>query len=416
MARASGTPSDGFRADAAGTRPDRARGQVTGWPAVALVAVAFGVAMLGTTLPTPLYPLYEQLFGFGGLMTTVVFAVYAAGVIAGLLLFGHWSDQVGRRRMLAAGLALSAVSALVFVLHPAVGWLLVGRVISGLSAGIFTGTATATIVDLAPDPKRAGLVAAAVNMGGLGAGPLLAGAVSQYLPLPLVMPFVVQAALVVLALLALVFVPEPVRPVDRPQLRPQRVQVPAEMRGVFIRAGIAGFAGFAVLGLFTAVSPSFLGELLGEHNRALIGGVVFVLFLASTAGQTLSPRLGGQRALITGCGGLIAGMVLVGSSLPARSLGLLLTGAVIAGLGQGLSFRAGLGSVTAAGPAARRGEITSSFFVLLYVGIAIPVIGEGAASEAFGLIPSGITFATFVAALAATAVVLLTLRARADTP
>ncbi len=415
MARASGTPSDGFRARAAtGPRPGRVGRQVTGWPAVALVAVAFAVAMLGTTLPTPLYPLYERLFGFGGLMTTVVFAVYSAGVVAGLLLFGHWSDQVGRRRMLVAGLVLSAVSALVFVLHPTVGWLLAGRVISGLSAGVFTGTATATIVDLAPDPARAGLVAAAVNMGGLGAGPLLAGVVSQYLPLPLVMPFVVDAVLVGLALLALVFVPEPVRRTDRPRLWPQRVRVPAEMRGVFIRAALAGFAGFAVLGLFNAVSPSFLGELLGQHDRAVIGGVVFVLFLASTVGQSLSPLLGQQRALVTGCGGLIAGMVLVGSSLPARSLGLLLTGAVVAGLGQGLSFRAGLGSVAAAGPAARRGEITSSFFVLLYIGIAIPVIGEGAASEAFGLIPSGITFATFVAALAAIAAVLLTLRGRAN--
>ena len=69
----------------------------TGWPAVTLIGAAFAITMLGTTLPTPLYPLYEKAFGFGELVTTVVFAAYAVGVTAALLVFGHWSDQLGRR-------------------------------------------------------------------------------------------------------------------------------------------------------------------------------------------------------------------------------------------------------------------------------------------------------------------------------
>lgn len=160
---------------------------VVGWPGVALIGAAFAITMLGTTLPTPLYPLYAKAFGFGELVTTVVFAAYAVGVTAALLLFGRWSDQLGRRPMLQAGLVLSGLSAIVFLLAGSLGWLFVGRVLSGLSAGIFTGTATATIVDLAPDggKARASLVAAAVNMGGLGTGPLLAGILSQYAPLPL---------------------------------------------------------------------------------------------------------------------------------------------------------------------------------------------------------------------------------------
>ena len=88
---------------------------VHGWPAVALIGAAFAIAMLGTTLPTPLYPLYEKFFDFGELVTTVVFATYAVGVLTGLLLFGHWSDQLGRRPMLQVGLVLSGLSALVFL-------------------------------------------------------------------------------------------------------------------------------------------------------------------------------------------------------------------------------------------------------------------------------------------------------------
>ena len=71
--------------------------------------------------------------GFSELMVTVIFATYAAGVIAALLLFGPLSDQIGRRRALQPGLALSALSAVAFLLADEVGLLLVGRVLSGQS-------------------------------------------------------------------------------------------------------------------------------------------------------------------------------------------------------------------------------------------------------------------------------------------
>src|SRR5207247_9097011 len=70
-----------------------------------LIAYALLVTMIGTTLPTPLYPLYEQRYSFGELMVTVIFAVYASGVIAGLLVFGTLSDEIGRTPALLIGLA-----------------------------------------------------------------------------------------------------------------------------------------------------------------------------------------------------------------------------------------------------------------------------------------------------------------------
>ncbi|MCA1821290.1 MAG: MFS transporter, partial [Pseudonocardia sp.] len=167
-----------------------------------------------------------------------------------------------------------------------------------------------------------------------------------------------------------------------------------------------------VMGLFTAVSPAFLGTVLHDPNHAVIGAVVLSVFIASTIGQSLSMVMDELSALTVGCASLIAGMILVGASLPVRSLAMLIGGAVIAGVGQGMSFRAGLGSVTSASPPGKRGEITSSYFVMLYVGIAIPVIGEGAAAMAFGLIVSGMVFAALVAILAAVVLMLLVRSAR----
>ena len=384
-----------------------ARG-ATGWPAAALAGAAFAITMLGTTLPTPLYPSYQQELGFSELMTTVIFSVYAVGVTVGLLSFGHWSDQLGRRPMLLAGVALSGLSAVAFLLPTALGWLFAGRVLSGLSAGIFTGTATAAIVDLAPSGGRAkaSLLAAAVNMGGLGAGPVLAGVLAQYAPLPTRLCFIVDLVLVLVAFGCVLAVREPVEPSGERSLRPRGIQVPRDIRPVFLRAAIAGFAGFAVMGLFTAVSPAFLGEVIGNTNRAVLGAVVLSVFAASVAGQTTSARLG-DAAMPLGCAGLIAGMALVGSSLPLASLPLLVAGAVVAGLGQGMSFRAGLSTVSEAVDPDQRGAVTSTLFVTLYVGISIPVIGEGALASGIGLVAAGGIFAGLVGLLAAVALVLL---------
>src|ERR1700749_3508657 len=76
-----------------------------------LIAYAFLTAMAFTTVPAPLYSLYMARDGFSTFMVTVVFAVYAVGVVISLLLAGHVSDWAGRKNMLVAGLILELVAA-----------------------------------------------------------------------------------------------------------------------------------------------------------------------------------------------------------------------------------------------------------------------------------------------------------------
>lgn len=392
-----------------GTTGSGRRG-LRGPAAAAVVASAFLVTMLGATLPTPLYPIYERELGFGGVMVTVIFAAYAVGVTAALLLFGRLSDQVGRRAVLLPGLVLAAVSSAVFLVPDSITALFVGRVLSGLSAGIFTGTATAALVDMAPEGRqnRYSMLGAAVNMLGLGLGPVVAGALAEYAPAPLSLPYAVHIAMVLVAGVAVWMIAEPIETPEGPvRWRPQTVSVPPEVRGVFVRAAVAGFAGFAVLGLFTAVSPAFLTQVLGVPNHLVTGLVVFTLLGASTVGQVATSRVGLRPALLIGCAALVVGVLVVGAGLALATLWVLVAGAAVAGVGQGMSFRAGLGAVNAGSPPERRSEVASSFFLVLYVGISLPVIGEGVASAAFGLVTAGVVFAGIVALLGLVAFVSL---------
>jgi MFS family permease len=381
----------------------------------AAAAYAFVVTMLGTTLPTPLYVLYRARFGFSELIITVIFATYAAGVIAALLVFGGWSDQIGRRPVLLLGIGFSALSAVAFLVAGSLGLLVIGRVLSGLSAGIFTGTATAALVDLAPGERQgtATLVATLVNMGGLGFGPLLAGVVSQLGPLPLRLSFWIDLGLLIPAAVGIVLMPEPVDTGGEARLRLQALRVPSQVRAIFVRAALAAFAGFAVFGLFTAVAPAFLA-VLGVSSRAAVGAVVFAVFAASAGGQFVLDLVPDQVALPAGCATLIAGMGVFAAGLAVSSLALLILGGVIAGLGQGLSFRAGLAGVNDASPADQRSEVASTFFVVAYVALSLPVIGEGVLAQAAGLRAAGLVFAGAAAALAAVVLVLLAQRRQAN--
>ncbi|RKE22988.1 MFS transporter [Streptomyces sp. TLI_171] len=378
-------------------------------------AAAFAVCMAGTTLPTPLYGLYQEQLGFSELMVTVVYAIYAFGVIGVLLLFGNVSDAVGRRPVLLCGLACAAASAVAFLAEDGLAWLCAGRLLSGFAAGLFTGTATAYVLELAPPERRAraGFVATAANMGGLGCGPLLAGLLAQYAPAPLKLPFIVHLVLlaasfaITWALAETVAGASPLR-----TARPRRPSLPPEVRGVFVPAGIAAFAGFSLLGVFTSVTPAFLAEDLDVHNHAAVGLIVCSAFFASTVGQLLVPRLGAQRAIPLGCLVLILGLALLAVSLSTHTLAPLLLAALVGGAGQGMALRGAVGEVAAAAPPAHRGGVLSALFVVAYFGISIPVIGVGLLDTPLGLPHAGLVFTACMALLAAASGAYLLRRSR----
>jgi MFS family permease len=381
--------------------------------AFALLAYAFAAIMVGTTLPTPMYALYAEHMHFAVLTTTVIYATYAGGVLFALLAFGRWSDAIGRRPVLLAGVVFAVASAAVFLVADSVPMLLIGRVLSGLSAGLFTGTATAAVIEAAPPNwrTRAAAVATVANMGGLGIGPLLAGLLVQYAPAPLHLSFIVHIVLAVLAGIAVVVVPETSQRTG--SIGAQRLSVPVEVRAVFVVASLAAFAGFAVTGLFAAVAPSFLSQVVGIDNHAVAGLIASSIFFASAAAQIAAGNLNPQRAVAIGCAILVAGMVILAVALQLSSLVGLIAAAVVAGIGQGISFSRGLAAVAERAPADRRAEISSSYFVVAYVAISLPVVGEGLAAQHWGLQTAGVTFAVAVAILSIICLVgILVLEAR----
>ncbi len=344
------------------------------------VAVAFTATLAFTTVPTPLWSLFAQRDGFSSLVVTVVFAAYAVGVAVSLFLAGHVSDWYGRRRVLVPALLLNMLAAVVFLLWPEVPGLLIARILSGLGIGAVTATATAWLVELHTDRRRGEVVAAAANLGGLGAGALVSGILAQWVGHPLTVPFLVFIGVLAVALLLVLSAPETRPPAQpRPAYRPQRVSVPAESRGRFFAAATAAAITFALFGLLTSLAPTFLSGTLHHGSRALAGATSFAVFAAAAVAQVLAGAREPRVLLARAVPAMLLGLVLLTLAvwLPKPSLGVFLAGVLVVGAGSGLMFKGAIGTVAALAGPDNRAEALAGVFLAAYLGLAGPVIGLG---------------------------------------
>jgi predicted MFS family arabinose efflux permease len=351
-----------------------------------LITFVFVTGMAFSTVPTPLYSLYQVRDGFSTFTITIVFAVYTVGVLASLLLAGHLSDLVGRRKVLLAALALELAAAVLFMAVPPLPVLIVARLTTGLGVGMLAPTATAHLQELhhayrpGASPQRFEIVSTAANIGGLGLGPLIAGVLAQYLDAPLRLPYLVFGVLLLISVGAVALTPETVE--DRaatPAYRPLRLSVGQSDTAGYVGAAAAGVASFAVFGLFTSLAPWFVGGTLHNTSHALAGLIVFAVFSAAAAAQLLSSRLDASVRRSTGLLAQAAGLALLAVGMHAVSLSLFLIGGIIASMGAGILFKSAVGAVAAIAGAATRAEALASLFLISYLGMALPALGVGVA-------------------------------------
>jgi MFS family permease len=351
-----------------------------------IVAVTFLLVMAYSTVPTPLYPLYQQRDGFPAFVITAIFAAYAVGVIVSLYLAGHVSDWLGRRRVLVVAVLVSVLSAVLFLMFSDVPGLIVARLVNGASIGMLTATATAHLGELRSRAKPtenmvvAASVSGAANLGGLSLGPLIGGVFAEFLPAPLMLPHLVFLIVLVVAAVALLLVPETVAVPDvRPSYHPQKLSVPEGARRPFVVAAFGAFSGFAVFGLFTSLAPTFLVVTFHAGDHLLAGATSFGVFAAAAAGQILLTRVPVYRQFTIAIVACATGLVLVAAGAVLPQIVLFIGGGVVAGLGVGLLFKGAISTAVSLADPKRRGETLALIFLVAYAGLAIPALLVGGA-------------------------------------
>jgi len=366
------------------------------------MASIIGLALFASGTPSPLYETYRALWGFSPVVLTLVYATYAFGVLASLLLAGPVSDQAGRRTVLIVALAALMLATVVFMVANSLAWLFAARAIQGVATGLALGAASAALLDLHPrrDPSAVGLANAVVSTGGIGLGVLTSALIIELLPAPRVLPYVAALVLFAVAFVGTLLMPEPVKSRSRLRLTPQRPTVPATVRPAFMLAAIGVASSWSVAGLSLSLGPQLSATLFRSSDHLVDGASVFALAVPAALAQIAFRRTAPWRGAAAGSVALAAGMLIIVAATSIKSGALYLIGSVVGGAGFGVAFLGALRALSAPIPAEHRSSVMSAFYLVAYSSLSLPAILAGVLDTPFGLKPTFETFGTVIAALA----------------
>jgi len=359
--------------------------------------------LAGASAPTPLYPVYQAMWGFAPVTVAAIFASYAVVLLAALLVLGRLSDHVGRRPVIVAAAFLQVGAMAVFATAQDTSALFLARIVQGFATGGAIAAIGAAMLDL--DRQRGTLANAVAPALGTASGAVLSGVMVHWLPQPTHLVYWVLAAAYLLQAAGIAAMPEPGRraPGALASLRP-RFGASPKARAALRIAAPSVLAGWSLAGFAASLGPALVKREL-SFDASLGGGLALFALAGSAAATVLALRRWHEKALLAfGATALLAGMAAMLLALQAGSAVAYLAASIVAGAGFGASFQGGVRSVLAAASAADRAGALSVLFVLSYLAMGLPAVAAGAIVALTGnLHATAIGFGVAVIVLAALA-------------
>jgi DHA1 family tetracycline resistance protein-like MFS transporter len=300
--------------------------------AVGFILVSLGLDTLSMGLLIPVFPPLIQSFEHGdaaaaGRFIGVLTAAWAVAQFVGSPIMGALSDRFGRRPVLLASIFGLGLDYILMAFAPNLGWLFIGRAVSGFTASSFS-VATAYIADVTPPEQRAarfGLVGAIFSLSFI-LGPALGGLLgAAHLRLPF---FAAAGVTLVAAAYGLLVLPESLAPEHRAPFSWRRANPIAalgflgshpELMWLSVVNFLMQFAHAVLPTLFILYAGNRYGWSLKVTGPVLAFAGVCNMVVQALLVPRVVPRIGELGTVVTG---------LLGGALAMAIYGLAPTGAL----------------------------------------------------------------------------------------
>lgn len=349
---------------------------------LAFVIIIFTAA---SSVPTPMYQLYQQNWHFSPTMLTLVFAIYVLTLLISLLVFGSSSDFVGRKPVIFAALIIEIAAMTLFITAENLPMLLTARAVQGFATGLATAALGAALFD--NDHHKGPITNSIAPLLGLASGAVIAGVLVEYAPMPLHLSYIGLMLLMIVLALFLWGLPETAarRPGVLKSLTP-RVFVPPAARSTMLEIAPANGSAWALGGFYLSLAPSVIASATNAPPSLSGGIAVACLMLSGAVSVLFAQKRQPAYALLAGTFIQTLGIAVSVSGIGLGMLWLFLAGSLLAGFGFGASF---LGSVRTLLPRAQpheRGGLMAAFYVMSYLSFCIPALLAGRMVSVFGLV------------------------------
>ncbi|EIG9087320.1 TPA: MFS transporter [Serratia marcescens] len=347
------------------------------------LALALMSALLNSSAPTPLYPLYQQQLALSSVSLTVVYGAYAAGVLIALFGVGNLSGKVkDLRSMIVPALLVVLSGALLFARADTFAMMLMARLLAGVGTGALTGAANIALVRFGPRDggKNAALIATLSFTTGLALGPIFSGIALQTGFHPTTLPFVFIMVIAAVAALGVMFswprgvVTVPTHAAPAATEKSSLLDGLCATGGKFYVCAGALFICWALAASILAIGPSVAETLLGLHARGVFGYAIAVYLLIAGISQILSRRLNARHSLLFGCLAQVLAAVVFAVAIQWHSLWLAAAGLVVAGYAYGAIFVGSATLVNLISPPASHARLLSLFYVIAYIANWVPIL------------------------------------------
>ncbi|OIN46416.1 MFS transporter [Pseudomonas azotoformans] len=380
------------------------------------LALSLVVALMNSSAPTPLYPLYKEHLQLSSVDLTYIFGAYGIGVLAALIVLAGVAGRIKEQRfLLVPAIALVMFGAWLCALCDSLLALCVARMIAGLGAGIMTTSVNVSLVRFGPrdNGKLAATLATLAMITGLALGPILSGVALQLDLNPASLPFwLIMAAIAGTGAGALALWPRngSLPSLDHPHASSSLRE---GLRGIgrpFHLCAWSVFFSWSLAACIFVMGPGAAEQQLGLGDRGLFGYCMAVYLLIAGASQLLCRRLEAPRALRSGLIAQCAALLLLLAAFNAHSLILAGFGLGVAGYAYGAIFVGSARLINQLAPAHCHAKLVAYFYTTIYLFNAVP-IPLGLLVDSMGL-ACGVLIALTVFLVIGAVLVLLAAKAR----
>jgi MFS family permease len=349
------------------------------------LSMALMAALLNSSAPTPLYPLYQQHLGLKTISLTIIYGAYAGGVLISLLGIGNVAGRItDLRRVILPALLIVFCGALLFSLADTFWLLFFARLLAGVGTGALTGAANIALLRFGPQDsgKIAALIATVSFTTGLALGPIFSGIALQTGFHPTTLPFMIIMGLVAIAMAGVSLnwpLSEKVSltPLSSEPLHGGDTSLKSGLKATgakFVLCALALFTCWGVAASMLSLGPNVAERLLGLHNRGVFGYVIAAYLSIAGISQILSRGINARHSLIVGCLMQALSVIIFSAAIAWHSLALAAVGIVIGGYAYGAIFVGSATLLNRISPKASHARLISLFYVIAYVGNWVPIL------------------------------------------
>lgn len=346
------------------------------WPLLLGTSSLLAIVMVASFTPTPLYPLYQEMWGLSDGYIGVAFTAYPASVVFTLIFLGGLSDRFGRRDTLIISTCVLGVALVILAFATVYPLLVLGRFVQGIAVAMAAGAGAATLMESHPGGVSRGALLNTLSVaGGSAVGPLLAGFLAGSTPIPLIAPY----------LIILLFLPVPlfllVRSTDAvPKTRHARlvrpIRLPRSIWAAFSVAGATVLGTNLCMGIYGSFGSNIAGA-VGWNSEVQRGLLVSLVLFMVAAVQPFNRNLEPKVAMFVGLGSCAVGWALVTLAAVLAVVPIMVTGSMLVGAGAGLCLMGSAALVGEISPIDRRAEIYSSYLIVAFMALGITALISG---------------------------------------